>query len=159
MKLFKYRLDVLNVGAEEGQEDGGRDVHEVREHHNSMRALINPMRTLFNDYPDKTDSLTIMSSLLEDAVYDEDFRNGIIEAASNCSRCGRFGSIHVPKQIVECSGGNQYERAPARWHRSERVRAARARRGGISTNKHSADCTRHEMHARSAHTRSTAPRS
>lgn len=53
----------------------------VKQHGKSMRDLSQPMRTLISEMPEKKDSLSVMSGIFQEAVYNADIRQAIFDAS------------------------------------------------------------------------------
>lgn len=52
----------------------------VKQHQKSMRDLSKPMRTLISEMPEKKDSLSVMSGIFQEAVYNAEVRQAIFDA-------------------------------------------------------------------------------
>ena len=53
----------------------------VKQHQKSMRELSQPMRNLILEMPAKKDSLTVMSGIFQEAVYNAEVRQAIFDAS------------------------------------------------------------------------------
>ena len=53
----------------------------VGQHQKSMRELSQPMRNLISEMPAKKDSLSVMSGIFQEAVYNAEVRQAIFDAS------------------------------------------------------------------------------
>jgi len=112
----------------------------VKQHENSKKGLVAPVKELIEMYPEKKKPLTLMSGLLSDACTDGDLREAIISAANVLkSQVKMVEQIKENMKIIEVGGicleEKKKEEEKKRGQSSTTMSAAAALLAGASSSK------------------------
>jgi hypothetical protein len=104
---------------------------QVKQHENSKKELVAPVKELIVLYPEKKTALTLMSGLLSDACTDGDLRDAIITAANVLkSQTKIVENIQENMKVIEvgrvCFEEKKEEEEKKRGHSSSTMSAAAA---------------------------------